>query len=81
MSFQQLYQKGLIYRDTRLVNWCCRLNTVISDIEVDHIEFEKRKKMEVPGHEGTYEFGAIWSFYYEIEGNTHTPPSFVSKLF
>ncbi len=25
---------GKIYRSTRLVNWCCFLQTVISDIEV-----------------------------------------------
>jgi valyl-tRNA synthetase len=25
---------GLIYRDNRLVNWCCALKTAISDIEV-----------------------------------------------
>ena len=33
-AFIQLYKDGLIYRDTRLVNWCCELETVISDIEV-----------------------------------------------
>lgn len=33
-AFIQLYKDGLIYRDTRLVNWCCALETVISDIEV-----------------------------------------------
>lgn len=33
-AFIQLYKDGLVYRDTRLVNWCCALETVISDIEV-----------------------------------------------
>ena len=33
-AFIQLYKDGMIYRDTRLVNWCCALETVISDIEV-----------------------------------------------
>lgn len=33
-AFIRLYKDGLIYRDTRLVNWCCALETVISDIEV-----------------------------------------------
>jgi valyl-tRNA synthetase len=28
-----MFEKGLIYRATRLVNWCCRLNTALSDIE------------------------------------------------
>ena len=27
-------QRGLIYRDVRFANWCCRLKTVISNIEV-----------------------------------------------
>lgn len=33
-AFIKLYEDGLIYRDSRLVNWCCELETVISDIEV-----------------------------------------------
>ena len=33
-AFIKLYNDGLIYRDNRLVNWCCALETVISDIEV-----------------------------------------------
>ena len=32
-AFVRLHDKGLIYRSTRLVNWCCFLNTAISDIE------------------------------------------------
>ena len=30
----RLHDEGLVYRSTRLVNWCCFLQTVISDIEV-----------------------------------------------
>lgn len=29
-----MYEDGVIYRDNRLVNWCCRLKTAVSDIEV-----------------------------------------------
>jgi valyl-tRNA synthetase len=32
--FVQLYKEGLIYRDTRLVNWDPKLQTAISDLEV-----------------------------------------------
>ena len=32
-AFVQMHSKGLIYRDNRLVNWCCTLKTAISDIE------------------------------------------------
>ena len=33
-AFVRLHEDGLIYRDNRLVNWCCRLKTAVSDIEV-----------------------------------------------
>jgi len=34
--FYRLYQKGLIYRGERIINWCPRCATAISDLEVDH---------------------------------------------
>lgn len=33
--FKMLYDKGLIYRDYRMVNWCPRCKTVLSDLEVE----------------------------------------------
>ena len=33
-AFVRLHGEGLIYRDNRLVNWCCKLRTAVSDIEV-----------------------------------------------
>ena len=33
-AFVRLHGDGLIYRDNRLVNWCCTLHTAVSDIEV-----------------------------------------------
>jgi valyl-tRNA synthetase len=36
--FVQLYNEGLIYRETRLVNWCPVCLTVLSDLEVNHEE-------------------------------------------
>lgn len=39
-AFVKLYRKKLIYRDKRLVNWCPRCKTVLSDIEVEHREEE-----------------------------------------
>jgi valyl-tRNA synthetase len=35
-AFITLYGKGLIYRGKRLVNWCTRCATAISDIEVEY---------------------------------------------
>ena len=34
----QLYEKGLIYKGSRIVNWCPVCNTSISDAEVEHEE-------------------------------------------
>ena len=36
--FIKLYEEGLIYRDERLINWCPRCLTALSDIEVEHEE-------------------------------------------
>ena len=38
--FKRLYDAGLIYRAERIINWCPRCMTAISDIEVDHSEDE-----------------------------------------
>jgi valyl-tRNA synthetase len=36
--FVRLYHKGLIYRGERIINWCPRCATALSDLEVDHKE-------------------------------------------
>jgi valyl-tRNA synthetase len=38
--FVHLYRKGWIYRDNRIVNWCPRCETALSDLELDHQEAE-----------------------------------------
>jgi valyl-tRNA synthetase len=35
-AFVRLYNKGLIYRGERMINWCPRCRTAISDLEVEH---------------------------------------------
>jgi valyl-tRNA synthetase len=35
-TFCTLYDQGLIYRGNRIINWCPRCMTALSDIEVDH---------------------------------------------
>jgi valyl-tRNA synthetase len=37
-AFVRLYDEGLIYRGERLINWCPRCETALSDIEVEHEE-------------------------------------------
>jgi len=34
--FVSLYNEGLIYRGNRIINWCPRCHTAISEIEVEH---------------------------------------------
>jgi valyl-tRNA synthetase len=34
--FSRLYGDGLIYRAERIINWCSRCHTALSDIEVEH---------------------------------------------
>src|SRR3954469_4300988 len=38
--FQRLYDDGLIYRAERIINWCPRCQTALSDIEVEHSDDE-----------------------------------------
>ncbi|MGK2966300.1 MAG: valine--tRNA ligase [Tepidiformaceae bacterium] len=37
-TFVSLYEKGLIYRGLRMINWCPRCETALSDLEVDYVE-------------------------------------------
>ena len=36
--FVRLYDEGLIYKGDRLINWCPRCHTALSDLEVEHEE-------------------------------------------
>jgi len=39
-TFAKLYNEGLIYRGERIINWCPRCQTALSDLEVEHEETE-----------------------------------------
>jgi len=39
-AFQKLYQKGLIYQGKRIINWCPKCQTALSDLENDYQEEE-----------------------------------------
>jgi valyl-tRNA synthetase len=54
--FVRLYDEGLIYRDNRLINWCPRCHTALSDLEVEHDE----KK------------GNLWHLRYPVKGSERT---------
>ena len=51
--FVRLYEKGLIYRGKRMINWCPDCNTSISDAEVEYEE------------ESTH----LWHIKYKIKGS------------
>lgn len=70
-AFVTFHQNGLIYRDTRLINWSCALESALSDIEVDYIDLEGRTFLAVPNHKAKekYEFGMITSFAYKVDGS------------
>src|SRR5437867_6088716 len=40
LVFQKLHERGLVYRGHRIVNWCPRCQTALSDEEVEHVETE-----------------------------------------
>ncbi len=39
-AFVRLYEDGLIYRGARIVNWCPRCTSAISDIETEYVDEE-----------------------------------------
>ena len=51
-AFIRLYEKGLIYRDYRLVSWDCQLKTALSDLEVVN----------------RTEKGFLWTIFYPFDG-------------
>ncbi|MFN2257127.1 MAG: valine--tRNA ligase, partial [Desulfuromonadaceae bacterium] len=51
--FVSLYEDGLIYRSNRLINWCPRCHTALSDLEVEH---EEQK-------------GNFWHLRYPVKGS------------
>ncbi len=38
--FVHLYERGWIFRDNRIINWCSDCRTSISDLEVEHIDVD-----------------------------------------
>ncbi|EIE18923.1 putative valyl tRNA synthetase [Coccomyxa subellipsoidea C-169] len=66
-AFLRLHKEGLIYRDNRLVNWCTRLKTAVSDIEVDYIDIAENTELAVPGYDEKVMFGVLTSFAYPLE--------------
>ena len=45
------------------------MQSTISDLEVDHIDLEGKKKLKVPGYEKLIDFGELVHFAYKVEGS------------
>lgn len=71
-TFVRLHKEGLIYRSNRLVNWCVKMNTALSNLEVDNKELTGRTLLDVPGYERKVEFGVITHFKYPVDGMENT---------
>ena len=50
-AFRNLWEKQLIYRGERMINWCTRCGTALSDIEVEYEEEKSR----------------LWHIHYPLE--------------
>ena len=51
-TFKRMYDEGLIYKGERIINWCIRCGTALSDLEVEHQEKD----------------GKLWFINYPIKG-------------
>ncbi|KAJ1977719.1 hypothetical protein H4R34_003469, partial [Dimargaris verticillata] len=69
-TFVRLHHAGLIYRDTRIINWCCRLQTAISDIEVEYEAIDRPTHLAIPGRNNPVEFGWIYRIAYPLVNPT-----------
>ncbi|KAB2905285.1 MAG: valine--tRNA ligase [Anaerolineae bacterium] len=56
-AFVTLYEQGLIYKGTRLINWSPGLKTAVSDLEVENEEIQ----------------GKLYYFKYPVEGSEFIP--------
>ncbi len=51
-AFEHYHKKGLIYRGERVINWCIKDQTALSDLELEHVEEESK----------------LWHLKYPIKG-------------
>ncbi|CAN3483472.1 hypothetical protein DICA0_F32902 [Diutina catenulata] len=68
-AFVRLHEDGTIYRASRLVNWSVKLNTAISNLEVENKSIPGKTLLSVPGYDNKIEFGTLTSFAYPVEGS------------
>lgn len=61
LEFITLYKEGLIYRGKRIINWCPRCMTALSDIET---EYQDKK-------------GHLWHIKYYLDDNQNTTNNYI----
>lgn len=61
-----MFEDGLLYREKSMVNWCCYLQSTISDYEIEHIDLNKPTKLLIPGYDEPVEFGTVAFFSYKV---------------
>ncbi|RKP29809.1 hypothetical protein METBISCDRAFT_17810 [Metschnikowia bicuspidata] len=71
-AFVRLHEDGTIYRASRLVNWCTKLNTAISNLEVDNKNISGRTLLSVPDYDEKIEFGLLTSYSYRVVDSDET---------
>ncbi|KAJ1515479.1 hypothetical protein HMI55_003661 [Coelomomyces lativittatus] len=65
-AFLQLHQRGLIYRSTKLVNWCSFLTTALSNLEVEAKEVHGPTPLSIPGFKAPVMVGLFYYFAYPL---------------
>jgi len=65
-AFVRLYNDGLIHRDLRMVDFCCSLKTVISNIEVEELEVVSPMIHTTPNNVKV-ELGLMYEIKYMID--------------
>ncbi|OGS01308.1 MAG: valine--tRNA ligase [Elusimicrobia bacterium RIFCSPLOWO2_12_FULL_59_9] len=56
-AFEKLWNRGWIYRGKRMINWCVRCGTALSDIEVEHEDRSSK----------------LWHIHYPLENGNPGP--------
>lgn len=65
-AFVRLHERGLIYRDNRIIHWCCQLRTAISDVEVDVQQVTGRTTIALPHRQMPVTVGLLHTVQYPL---------------
>lgn len=66
-AFIELFNRGMIYRASYMVNWSYYLQSTLSDIEIEHKFISGPTEYKVPGCNESFQLGVIHYFKYPLE--------------